>query len=357
MRPLARMAADELRDRFATNYGTVNPFVDPDQFVQVFDKGLLTKYTPPHTMMTNAGEPTWAVEFRPDEVIRALEGHTEVHVAHITTDPAAAVRLPTFGLLTGNGPESGQALWQLLNGAVRAGLVAEGRPVGDLSYPRVLVHSEPEMGLSMELVERSDAVWAVISRAVDQLCSAGANVLAIACNTTQWYADRIRERCTPGEVEFVSMAEVTMEYIKANGLSSLTVIGIPVVADLGEYSAYRGLRPLDVHPVHERARPYLQELGYEVKRLALGERSSRALNLLRNALQTGVSTENVLIALTEISVLLQRFPRFAEHLAGKRLIDPLKLYAEALASRYLTALPRAEAGEDSWTESVDSSSA
>ena len=347
-RPLARMAADELNERFGTIYGTVNPFAEGERFVQVFDIGVLARYTAPHTMMTNAGEPTWAVEFRPQEVIDALNSVTEVHVAPITTGIAGGTKLPTFGLLTGNGPESGQALWQLLNGAVRDGLIAEGRPVGDLAYPRVIIHSEPEMGLSMELADRSDDVWEVVTRAMEQLCDAGASVLAIACNTTQWYADRIREQCAPRQAEFVSMAEITIDYIQTNKLSDLTVIGIPTVADLGDLSAYRSLSAFGVRPVKEHARPYLQELGYEVKRLALGEQSSKALNLLRNALQKGVETENVLIALTEISVLLHRFPRFAEHLSGKRLIDPLKLYAKALAERYIRALPRADTKEDSW---------
>jgi len=48
----------------------------------------------------------------------------------------------------------------------------------------------------------------------------------------------------------------------------------------------------------------------------------------------------VLIALTEISVLLQRFPWYQSEIGGKKVIDPLWLYGEALANLYLQALPQ-----------------
>ena len=338
-RPLAKLATDELGNRYLSGYGTVNPFSEAARFVQVFDTEVLERLLVPYTMMTNSGEHTWAVEFDPTESVEALRSVTEVHVADIALGGTTKTRVPTIGILTGNGPESGQALWWHVNSAVRAAALAQGRQPGDLTYPRVLIHSEPEMGLSMELPERESQVWHVVSRSVDQLCEGGANLIAIACNTTQWYGDRIRERCVAHGAEFVSMSDVAISHVRESGMRDLTVIGIPVVADLGNYSAYAPLRSLGVHPVDESARAHLQRLGYQVKQLALGEKSSQPLNTLRHVLHVGVKTENVLVALTEISVLLQRFPRFARRLGGCRLIDPLKLYGDEIARRFLEALP------------------
>jgi aspartate/glutamate racemase/prolyl-tRNA editing enzyme YbaK/EbsC (Cys-tRNA(Pro) deacylase) len=341
-RPLARLSGDELEREFHCTYGTVNPFGAPGRFVQVFDDDVLTRYTPPYTMMTNAGDHTWAVEFRPPEVTDALQLEGEVHVAPIATRHRSAISLPSFGIITGNGPESGIALWRHLNDAVFANLSPEGKLVGDLSYPRVLIHSIPEMGLSMELGERTEEVWSVIADAVDQLCEAGARYLALACNTTQYFAERIRERAKPHGAEFVSMAEVVMEEVRRREWTDLTIIGIPVVADLGPYSAYRPLASLGLRPVREAARAQLQELGYVVKRLDRGEKDSRALNLLRNVLRNGVETQGVLVALTEISILLQRFPKLLSEIEGKSVVDSLRLYGEALARLYLDALPEIE---------------
>jgi len=341
-RPLARLAGDELRERFGCTYGTVNPFTHPAQFIQVFDESIDVSYTPPHTMMTNAGEHTWSVEFRPRDVAQALARETEVHVGRITNREFSAAELPSFGIITGNGPESGIALWRHINDAIYAQLSRDARLVGDLSYPRVLVHSLPEMGLSMELGAREEDVWDVIAGAVDQFCAAGVRYIALACNTTQVFADRIRERAGPHGAKFISMAEVVIDHLAGAPCDDLTIIGIPIVAGLGEFSAYRPLKRMGVQAVSERAHADLQELGYLVKRLDRGEKDSKALNLLRNVLRDGVPTKRVLVALTEISVLLQRFPKLSAEIAGKTVVDSLRLYGEALAGLYLHALPHVE---------------
>lgn len=350
-RPLARLSSEELAMEFATSYGTVNPFSEAARFIQVFDEDVLSHYTPPFSMMTNAGEHTWAVEFQPAELIDALRSETEVHVACITRQRERRKELPSFGIITGNGPESGMALWQQINEIVHSRLSADGRMYGDLAYPRVLIHSLPEMGLSMELVARERQVWGVLSAAVDQLCAAGVRYIALACNTTPYYGDRIQERARQHGAEFISMPDVVLQHLRERPVEDLTIIGIPVVAELGEYSAYRALRELNVRPMNDKARAHLQELGYMVKKLGLGMKDSRALNKLLHGLTTGVDTRNVLVALTEISVLLQRFPKFSEEINGRRVIDALRLYSERLAALYLEALPHPDGGnseEDSW---------
>jgi aspartate/glutamate racemase len=198
------------------------------------------------------------------------------------------------------------------------------------------------MGLSMELGARGSDVWAVVSEAVDQLCAAGVRHIAVACNTTQVFAERIRERAAPSGAEFVSMAEVVIDHLRGKPCNDLTIIGIPIVAELEDYSAYQPLKRMGVQAVGGRAHADLQELGYLVKRLDRGEKDSKALNLLRNILRDGVSTKRVLVALTEISILLQRFPKLSSEIAGKTILDSLRLYGEALGKLYLDAMPQVE---------------
>jgi aspartate/glutamate racemase len=340
---ISRLAPNEL-SRDSADYGTVNPFSEASDFIQVFDEDVLTQYTPPHTMMTNAGAHTWAVEFRPEEVIPALRQESpEVLVGKITSQASLPTRRPVFGIITGNGPESGIALWRYLNEAIHTELSREHRMRGDLSYPKVVVQSVPEMGLSMELAQREDEVWEVIRGAIVQLAGCGVTHLALACNTTQYFSDRIRQVCD--SMVFVSMVDVTSAYIERHHLSDITIIGIPIVSSLGEYSAYSSLIRLGVRPVEESARPYMEELAYLVKRLDSASPDAKSLNRLQHVIRSGVQTSRVLIALTEVSVLLERFPRLRENIGGKTVIDPLRLCGNALAQIYLDALPREEVQE------------
>ena len=343
--PLRRLSSEELCKTFGMQYGTVNPFNQTERFIQVFDEGLLRSFTLPHTMMTNAGDFEYGIEFRPGEMIDAVSHVSKTVIGKLVKEWEPEYKIPSFGIITGNGPESGIALWQYLNDAVYSRLSELGRMQGDLSYPRVLLHSLPEMGYSMELIEREDDVRRQLTEAVEQLCAAGIRYIALACNTTQYFGEVVQKIARNAGVDFISMADIVLDYIRINNITDLTIIGIPVVAGLGEYSAYRPLSDLAVHPVKDSVRPKLQKLGYQVKKIGRQERDSRCMNMLRDIINSGVTTDRVLIALTEISVLLQRFPKHNRQIGGKSIIDPLELYGEALAKLYLDSLP-------DWRESV-----
>ncbi|MBF0132345.1 MAG: aspartate/glutamate racemase family protein [Magnetococcales bacterium] len=349
-RPLERLSADELMNEFGARYGTVNPFSDAEECIQLFDENMLSRYTPPHTMMTNAGDLTWAVEFRPQELITALGRYSsKVSLARITGRETQHHSLPVFGIITGNGPESGMTLWKQLNGFIYDSLSEVDRLHGDLSYPRICIQSIPEMGLSMELVQREDDVWGIIQQAVGHFISQGVTHIAIACNTTQYFSERIREICAPHGVIFISLADVTLEYIREKNIDDITIIGIPIVADLGPYSAYAPLKDLHVHPVKDIAKSHLQELGYMVKQMGTDAQDSKALNKLVHIINSGVSTRRVIIALTEISVLLGRFPKKRRNIGDKEIIDPLELYSQKLARIFIDALPSTTPDTiDSW---------
>ena len=140
-------------------------------------------------------------------------------------------------------------------------------------------------------------------------------------------------------MEFVALADVITEHIRLQGLIDLTILGIPVVADLGDYSGFKDLRALGVRSPPPGLLPMIHELGYMVKRLNPGAQDNKALNRLQHVLRTGVETEGVIVALTEISILLARYPKFRERIGGKQIIDTLAIYGTALAECYLRALP------------------
>jgi hypothetical protein len=80
----------------------------------------------------------------------------------------------------------------------------------------------------------------------------------------------------------------------------------------------------------ERGKQLLDELAYQVK----AEGASEAgLNRLRDILRNEVASDTVVLALTELSVLLSLQRKKGK--SGRLLIDPLALYADALARRCL----------------------
>lgn len=338
--PLEKLEPEELDDLFSAEYGTVNPFIFLKNSLQIFDQGVLMEQNPPHTMMTNAGNHTWGIEFDPKELVKLFQEKypKQFLIEDITIrESLKRSKRSRIGIITGNGPESGMALWRHVNSFVDDNVKTHR---GDLSYPPIIVHSIPEMGLSMELEPRIHEVWQHMSSGIQRLCEDGITHLALACHTTHYFTEKIRAICERYEVTFVSMAETAIRYIERQQLKDLTVIGIPYVADLAEWSSYQSLAELDIRPVGEKARKPLMDLGYMIKKITSYEDVEKAFARLTHILRVGVSTKNVLIALTEISILLEKKPKQQKKVGKTNIIDPLRLYGEELGRIYLDSLPK-----------------
>jgi aspartate racemase len=347
----ARLTHDELRS-FGLEYGLVNPFEHWDAFeldgrflhapvLQVFDEDLLRPLGTPGTVMTNAGDATWGVELHAEELFNGLSASADhrppplrVNIARPT--PGVAPRPPhlhgrrSIAIITGNAPESGIALWEATNGQVRALLGDDNS--GDASMPPVRVLSLPELGMTMELDRRAEDVWSRLAPAVAELCAADTALLAIACNTTQYFVERIRAICEPAGVTFVCLPEIVAAWLQDRRVREVAVVGIPYVAHLSAgWSAYAApLKGFEVEDLQPATLDRLVELAYRVKEEGP---TQGGLNQLRSILNDGVHSSHVVLALTELSVLLALQRKAGR--SGKTIIDPLGLYAEALARRWL----------------------
>jgi aspartate racemase len=325
-------------------YGLVNPF-EPWSFdgqllaaavLQVFDRDLIEPVGIPGTVMTNAGSLTWSVELHAHELVKALDHVVVADVSYEDPDegkrPAWTTTPTTFGLITGNGPDSGMLLWRAINRVVRAELGDARRDLsGDFAMPRVLVHSLPELGLTMELDRRHEAVWPALRAATAELCRDGATVVAVACNTTPYFAPELQRICDEYGARFVSMPEVAGEWLRRQGIKEIALLGVQTVADLGPWSPYREpLSGVQVEIPGKETMRRIHELAYRVK--SEGP-SHRSLTRLRQLLSSEVRTETVLLALTELSLLMEIQKRPSK--SGRLIVDTIQLYAEALAQNYL----------------------
>jgi aspartate/glutamate racemase/prolyl-tRNA editing enzyme YbaK/EbsC (Cys-tRNA(Pro) deacylase) len=323
-----RLTPTELLELFGAEKGLVNPFALAVRggVQQVFDVTVAQRYFPPYTMMTNIGDLTYGVEFYPAEIIPTIEGAI---IADIVT--IAGKRVPTqhkFGILTGNGPESGILLWESLNALIRA---YKKMFRGDISFPSVMVTSRPEMGLSMELADREAAVRAVVLDGARELCERGATVLAIACNTSQYFCEEVTALCSQYGAQFISIPDATASYLSRHGIQSFDFLGIGAVSDFTKWSGFgRSMTGFDVRFPSERNLAKLATLAYDIKREVV---TGKTINLVRDVINQTTETDVVVLALTELSIV--QASQKPSQRSAKRFVDTLNILAERMAQIFI----------------------
>ncbi|MDM7933639.1 aspartate/glutamate racemase family protein [Tabrizicola sp.] len=225
----------------------------------------------------------------------------------------------TIGIVTGSGPEAGLDLWAKILRRNQAAIGPGFR--GDLDAPRVVVVSEPDLGLSMDLAANDAAVWAAMQKSLAALAPL-VDAYAIACNTLNWYAPRIADLDLGAEL--VSFQSVLADWIARSGTRRLALLGAGPVTEMGEWSAYRGLA--DLVEVELPADPHaLHHLIEDVKRLGSAD---AGLRLRFAKLVKGLDAQVVLLACTEL-------PLIADIETERTLVDVTELVAEALVVRSL----------------------
>lgn len=327
---------EKLRLLFSTSYGLVNPFSlggksSKIPIIQMFDKSLERNNTSPYTMMTNAGDLTWGIEFKPVQVISVIKNcMVEDIVANNSSSKLDIGRKKVkIGIITGNAPDSGILLWKQINQKVREKL--NSNFYGDISFPYIIVVSIPDMGLSMELDSREKETWKALKSGIVSLCQQGVEILCIACNTTQYFIPRIRQITSEYGAKFISIPEVTLDHIKKENIREFAFLGVKYVTDLeNDWSAFKALNKCKIETLSEKNIKKIHKLAFEVKKEGI---TGTGINCLRDLLDNSTHMQNIVVALTEISILLENQKNKSKK--GRNYIDTLEILAEAIAKEYI----------------------
>lgn len=316
--------------------GLVNPISSTfgeGPILQIYDSQVLEDFYPPYTMMTNAGHFEYAMEFIPKELIQVLP-NTQVH-SIATNKHLLKFKRHKIGILTGNGPESGMMLWNSINKFVKEKLNKKKgfSFLGDLSYPEVIVSSVPEMGLSMELKLRKDITRKTVLNAVEKLCENNISILCIACNTTQYFKHDIENICKGYHVEYISIPKLVDKYLNQHDISHFDFLGIDEVTSFAEFSAFKALN--DKYKIETPSHTQINtvnKLAFEVK-----EDTGKHIGLdkLRRLIKQSTRTDTVVLALTELSILLASEKK---QKSDRKYIDTLSLLAENVAELYVNGI-------------------
>jgi len=326
-------------------YGLVNPFslearsLDGDITIQIFDQRIFEAVGLPRTMMTNAGDRTWSVEFEPNSLQKIISADRFIRADVI--EKSSSIRRPNIGILTGNSPESGALLLEKLDRHVRTG---SGLLTSDVYLPKVYVVSAPAMGLTMELHLRENQVWEEIGRDIERLCellkgedSRVPNILSIACNTTPHFWERIDEIASRYNVRFISIADAVEDYLRKKAIQKFTLLGLGYV-NRPQFSGYEDLfenKTFTIEPLPEGAEADVEKLARDVK-------NDRPINECSNLLNTifkryELRGKHVVVALTEISLILAKAKWDKNKRKGDQdvVIDAVELYAKLLADIFM----------------------
>lgn len=342
--PVRRMSAETMAEELRLSYGLVNPFYLYKKGVeQVIDSAVLRRYYPPHTMTTNAGHAEWAVEFDVGQLVARLPSFGTVADVAAWRGAAAPDREPVLGILTGNAPESGILLWEAVIRAIRTRLPKWTH--GDTGFPRFVIESLPEMGLSMELSLRKPYVEEVVLRGINQLCDAGATVIAIACNTTQYFAPHLKRVCEERGVEFVSLVDEVDVKLRELGVLEADLFAIGAVSDLEGLSDFRRLgSSVTLHRADPGGAAEIEDLAWDIKRMGATPGNIQKFQQLVKRL---AKSDTVVLALTELSLVYEAQNEKQRRRWSVEVLDTVEILATAMAGRYVDERLRFErAGMD-----------
>lgn len=312
--------------------GLINPF--GKQFrnlLQIFDISTTKDFHPPYTMMTNAGDFEYALEFEVNSLIGALKNTLVEDI--IRVDNYNGYKRHKIGILTGNGPESGTLLWKKINFNIKKELETRLKHSfrGDLSYPEIIISSVPDMGISMELDKRLTITENIVVKSTIDLCQSGITLMCIACNTTQFYRSKIEEICNLYNVQFVSIPEIINRYLEEKQIKEFDFIGISHVVDFENLSAFKDLNNnYIIAKPDEKALEKIYKIANDVKKDIETARSN-LIDLIKNNTKHNI----IIIALTEISTILSKNPSLVRN---KVVIDSLQLLADYIAKTYVDGI-------------------
>ena len=324
-------------DPSEVQYGTINPFIATDAVVQLFDSELRSPVGVPGTVMTNMGHHTWAVEFDPVELVANLPSSSWAHIVGPYTEKQEGafwgVRKPeTIGILTGNPCDSGLELCGSINAHIRELLASNS--LGDVSMPKILFVSSPEIGISMEMDRRETQLRSALIGAVDELCVAGAKIIVHPAHTTHYFAPDIAVRAAENGARFISMVDVTVAHLRSQSIKEIALLGTRFVTDFSlGWSVYEHVfKGIKVHVPSSAGWKKIHDLGYEVQQRGP---TPLCFNWMRDLLREEVpsSCEHVLLAMTEFLPVTRHLKSRGRQ--GRILIDPVEIYGEAVAREYL----------------------
>lgn len=222
--------------------------------------------------------------------------------------------MKSVGILGGMGPEATILLMQKIVAAVPAR--------DDADHVPLIVHQNSQVPSRIAaLIEGTGAdPGPVLSRMARDLASAGAQALAMPCNTAHHYAPVIRAATS---LPFLDMVDLTAATLKAHGARRVGLLASPATRLAGVFDA-----PFAAHGLASVTLADDGELLTIIRAVKAGEASTRLAPRLADQAEDLLhqGADHLLVACTELSLMTDALPTGAPH------TDSLDCLTEAVVS-------------------------
>jgi aspartate/glutamate racemase/prolyl-tRNA editing enzyme YbaK/EbsC (Cys-tRNA(Pro) deacylase) len=325
------MPQEELIKRYGMDFGTVNPFLfelnSRANFINIFDENLIFKSINCFgTMMTNAGDHTWGIEFEPQMLIDVAK-NSRVELISTTENTSVCYDLPqiiprSIGIICGNGVGFGIELWRIVISNFRSALKHHFN--GDISCPEIKIHSLPILGLSVEFDQRKDFIEQEILKSLETISNI--DLLALTCLNNYCFDTKIRCLTESTDGSFISMAETVVDYIVDERLTDVAFISVNFDFFNNYKELFSKLGELNIEVLSTEFNDKIVELVYEVNQQSNLYSSFRKFLSLLNQY---IKSENIIIISQELSLLYYTFKN--KKYIKRNIADILELYAKKIA--------------------------
>jgi len=216
----------------------------------------------------------------------------------------------TLGILGGLGPASGVYFAQML--------VEHTRAECDQEHLNFLLSSRADTPDRTEYIlgrTQNDPSAVMISE-VERLVSAGANAIAIPCNTAHYFYDRIAES---SRVPILNIIDLTVEFCRSSGAKTIGVLATEGTISSGAYEKVCTAAGVSYLTCTECQQKTVSQMIYgEIKR---GREPDLAplIEIIRDLVGRGA--EAVVLGCTELSLLKKSLP------SELPLVDSLEVLA------------------------------
>ncbi len=188
---------------------------------------------------------------------------------------------------------------------------------GDADHIRVVMDLNPQVP---DRNERPGEAEVVLGRMAAGLAAAGAQVIAMPCNTAHGQAGIIREMCAAQGLVFIDMIAATADAAAASGARRIGVLATPGGERL--YQEALAARGVEAVLLDGADRETFMRLVYGVKRGDVGEAARAGMRGLAQAL-ADAGAKALIAGCTEVPLLLR-----AEEAAAP-LTDSAEVLAQA----------------------------
>ena len=209
--------------------------------------------------------------------------------------PSDEIVRKTLGVIGGMGPAATVAFLERVQALTPA--------QGDADHIRVVMDLNPQVP---DRNTRPGEAEVVLGQMAARLAAAGAQVMAMPCNTAHAQAVGIRAVCEAGGLSFIDMIGATADAAVANGVKRIGVLATP-----GGERLYRdalAARGVEAVLLTGADREAFMALVYGVKRGDVGEAARAGMRGLAQALVNGgadAGADALIAGCTEVPLLLR----------------------------------------------------